>query len=373
MNKSSNVYDKLYNFKQNINAYVMIILIIITLLFFSLYWLVYIRNLQNRECSFFNSFYSKSNSNLRSLKNTDPQCNFTFKDYYIKSAYNCCNGGAYSNDFVNVCVLKDILKQGVRGLDFEIFSIDDKPVVASSTTDDYFVKETYNSIPFENIMNIINYNAFHIGSSPNPSDPIIIHLRFKSINLKMYENLAKILDLYNDILLGKEYSYENNKTNFGNTLIQNLLNKVIIIVDMNNPYFLNCKDFYEFVNMTSNSLFMRALSYYDIQYSPNIDELTEFNKQNMTIAMPDKGSSPSNISSILVRSCGCQMICMRYQIFDSNLEENELFFNSYTYAFVLKPENLRYVPITIPTPPPPNPKLSYETRTINKDYYNFNI
>jgi len=368
-----NFIENIKNWNNNLIAYIFSILIIIILLFFSLYWLVYIRNLQSNECNMFDKSYSKINNNLRTLKSDDPQCNYTFKDYYIKSAYNCCNGGAYSNDFVDTCVLKDIIKQGVRGLDLEIFSINDDPVVASSTTDNYFVKETFNSIPFNEVINIISYNAFDIGSCPNPTDPIVLHLRFKSSNINMYENMSKILEKFNDKLLGKEYSYENNKTNFGNTLIQNLLNKVIIIVDMNNPYFLNCKDFYEFVNMTSNSLFMRALSYYDIQYSPNIDELTEFNKQNMTIAMPDKGSSPSNVSAILVRSCGCQMICMRYQIFDSNLEENELFFNSYTYAFVLKPENLRYIPITVPTPPPPNPKLSYETRTINKDYYSFNI
>ena len=72
MNKSTNFYDKLYNFKQNIKAYVMIILIIITLLFFSLYWLVYIRNLQNRECSFFNTFYSKNNFNIEHLVGFEP-------------------------------------------------------------------------------------------------------------------------------------------------------------------------------------------------------------------------------------------------------------------------------------------------------------
>ena len=39
---------------------------------------------------------------------------------YIKTAYNCCSGGNYKNDYVDLCVLKNILKQGVRGLDFEI-------------------------------------------------------------------------------------------------------------------------------------------------------------------------------------------------------------------------------------------------------------
>ena len=50
-------------------------------------------------------------------------------DYYIKTAYNACAGGSYKNDFVNICNLKAILKQGVRCLDFEIYSVDDKPPV----------------------------------------------------------------------------------------------------------------------------------------------------------------------------------------------------------------------------------------------------
>ena len=43
------------------------------------------------------------------------------------------------------------------------------------------------------------------------------------------------------------------------------------------------------------------------------------------------------------------------------------------YAFVLKPEALRYVIVTIDAPPPQNPDLSYATRTISSDYYSFEI
>jgi hypothetical protein len=76
-------------------------------------------------------------------------------DYYIKSAYNACSGGNYKNGYVDTCTLKDLLKQGVRGLDFEIYSIDDEPVVATSTSDNCWVKETFNSVPFGDVLNII--------------------------------------------------------------------------------------------------------------------------------------------------------------------------------------------------------------------------
>ena len=43
-----------------------------------------------------------------------------------------------------------------------------------------------------------------------------------------------------------------------------------------------------------------------------------------------------------------------------------------SYAFALKPQALRYVPVTIPDPTPQNPNYSYATRNVSSDYYNFN-
>ena len=64
---------------------------------------------------------------------------------------------------------------------------------------------------------------------------------------------------------------------------------------------------------------------------------------------------------------------MRYQLADINVEENDLFFNQNRTAFVLKPDRLRYIPITIPLPPPQDPAVSYATRTIESDFYKFDI
>jgi hypothetical protein len=125
--------------------------------------------------------------------------------------------------------------------------------------------------------------------------------------------------------------------------------------------------------MTSNSVFARALHYYDIVNAPDMEELIGYNKLNMTIGMPDKGSNPENPSSLVMREMGCQLLAMRYQKVDVNVEENDAFFEENGYAFVLKPENLRYIPVTIPAPPPQNPQLSYATRSVSSDFYSFNI
>ena len=353
-------------------AIVLIGTITLVIIFIAFYLYFYYTGLRSKNCSLMDSIYGDLNGKIKSIDNSE-QFNYTFKDYYIKTAYNCCSGGNYRNNYVDLCILKDLLKQGVRGLDFEIYSINNKPVISTSTIDSYYVKETFNYINFVDAMNVIRDYAFSTANSPNSSDPIIIHLRIKSTNQDMYKNFAKLLESYNSILLSKDYDSEFYGKNFGNVELKKLMGKVVIIVDRSNTSFLECPEFYKFINITSNSLFMRALHYYDIKYTPDMNELIDFNKQNMTIGMADKGSNPDNPSSLVMREMGCQLLGMRYQQIDTNIEENDIFFNENGYAFVLKPEKLRYIPVTIPLPPPQNPELSYATRTVQSDFYKFNI
>ncbi len=350
-----------------------LLVIIVTIIIGVILYYVYIINLKSNNATYINNTYGTIAGSIHSINKVQPSFKYTLNDYYIKGAYNCCSAGTYKNDYVDLAALKACLKQGVRCLDFEIFSIEDKAVVATSTTDSYFVKETYNSIDFSEVMKtLINY-AFSSSGCPNPGDPLILHLRIKSSNQKMYTDMANIFKGYNNYLLGEQYSYENHKKNLGNVPLLDLLGKIIIVVDGTNKAYLDNKEFYEFVNMTSNSVFCRALHYYDIKYTPDVNELINFNKQFMTIAMPDKGADPENPSGVVMRETGCQMLAMRYQTVDANLEEMIQFFDNAGTAFVLKPENLRYKPETIPEPPKQDPKLSYATRNIESDYYKFEI
>jgi hypothetical protein len=365
MTGSESIQKHLYN---------KLIIMVITIMFglIVILYILYFMRLRGQNCNFMDSIYGNLNGKIRSIDNNE-NFNYTLKDYYIKSAYNCCSGGNYKNDFVDLCVLKDLLKQGVRGLDFEIFSIDDQPVIATSTVDSFYIKETFNYIEFVNAMNVIRDYAFSTSTAPNSSDPIIIHLRIKSSNLTMYQNFALLLENYNSILLGKEYDSENNGQNFGDVELRSLMGKVVIIVERSNNAFIECPEFYKFINMTSKSVFMRSYHYYDIEFTPSKEELINHNKQNMTIGMPDKGSNPENQSSIVMREMGCQLLAMRYSVLDNNIEENNMFFDNNGYAFVLKPLLLRYIPDTIPLSPPQNPELAFAERTVQSDFYKFNI
>ena len=356
--------------KENVVILNSIITFAIIVISFLLY--VYYSRKKNNNCNLMDSIYGGLNGKIQSIDDSE-QFNYTFKDYYIKTAYNCCSGGNYKNDYVSLCGMKDLLKQGVRGLDFEIYSIDDKPIIATSTSDSYYVKETFNYINFVDAMNVIRDYAFSTSTAPNSKDPIIVHLRIKSTNQNMYKNFAKLLENYDSILLSKDYDSEFYGKNFGDVELKKLMGKVVIIVDRSNISFLEVPEFYKFINMTSNSIFMRALHYYDIKYTPDMNELIAYNKQNMTIGMPDKGSDPDNPSGIVMREMGVQLLAMRYQKIDTNIEENDILFDENGYAFVLKPEHLRHIPITIPLPPPQNPELAFATRTVQSDFYKFNI
>ena len=365
-------FNSLYNMNEDFASYIILALIIIIIITYISY-MIYLSRLESKECSYLNMLYPSIDGNIKAISPKISDCSGNLYDYYIKTAFNACSGGSYQNDYVDVCVLKSILKQGVRCLDFAIYNINNELVVSSSTSNskNYYVKETFNSVKFSEVMSIINNYAFSGGTVPNPTDPLIIHLRIKSNEQTIYDNLAKIFKSYDNIMLGKKYSYENNGKNIGAQPLISFMNKIILIVDKSNNSYLENKEFMEYLNMTSNSVFMRALSYYDVKNTPDINELEQFNQRCMTIVYPDSGVNPSNPSGMLCRAAGCQMVAMRYQHVDNFLKENAVFFDEGGYAFVLKPENLRYRPVTIPTPTPQNPAYSYQTRTAKSDYYNF--
>ena len=352
---------------------IIISIALLALILLCVIWWIYNKlTLNNNNCISMNKLYNKFPS-VHTISISNDDFSHSFRDYYIKTAYNCCSAGTSKNDFMNICALKNCIRQGVRCLDFEIYSVDNSPVIAVSSQKSFDIKETYNTVSFSNAMSIIADYAFSGSTCPTPGDPLIIHLRIMSNNKPIYDMMANTL--YTTLsrrLLGKNFSYENNGKNFGQTLLKDLMGKVIIIVDKSNPLFSDTL-LNEYVNMASNSVFMRAIRFHDVKFTPDMQELIEFNKKNMSIVLPDLSPSNANPSSTLSLNYGCQMVALSLQSYDSSLEYYNEMFDLAGSAFVLKPKELRYIPVTIPTPLPPNPAYSYEKRDIKSDYYAFTI
>jgi len=342
-----------------------LMIIVIAILFFMVFWWIFNKmSLNKQNCETIEKTFDKFPF-IIDINPENPNFKNRLRDYYIKTAYNCCASGNYKNDFVNLCALKNCIKQGARCLDFEVYSIENAPVIAISSNDAFTVKESYNFIPFAKAMDVVSTYAFSGGNCPNPNDPLILHFRIKSNSKDIQNAMANALyNTLSDRLLGPDFSYENNGLNIGAFPIANLMGKVVVIVDKSNPLFTDTL-FNEYVNIASNSPFMRALRYKDVEFTPDKDELVFFNKQNMTICLPDLSARNKNYSSALAMTYGCQMIAMSFQNFDDNLKFYFQYFDEAGSAFVLRPDRLRYIPTFIPIPPPQNPAVSYGTATTN--------
>ena len=138
----------------------------------SLFWFINKTTLKDRNCKSITSLYADNSNKLHSINSTSVK-QYALRDYYIKTAYNCCATGQFKNDYVDSCALKNAIKQGARCLDFEIYSINNNPVVATSTSDNYYVKETFNYVNFSDVMDTIANYAFSSGTAPNFNDPIL--------------------------------------------------------------------------------------------------------------------------------------------------------------------------------------------------------
>lgn len=326
------------------------------------FWTVDKMTLNERNCANMDALYPNGSSPLSSYTTSNEFLQkdiYLLYDYYIKTAYNCCCPGNYKNDYVNLCALKDCINTGVRCLDFEIYAINNAPVIASSSVDNFTIKETYNSIPFLSAMEVIRDNAFSSGC-PCSKDPLFLNFRVKSKLENVYNEMAK--DLSNTLaplLLDKKYSYQyklNGKVqNFGKVPLKDLKGKVIIMIDGRNSLYVDTA-LEEYINIASSTPIMQSVRYDTIKGSSEpIEEYINYNKEKITMCLPNLSSKPKNYPSFTALDNGCQFVAMCFQKIDSNLDYyNKTYFKN--YPIMLKPPSLRlqYSVLTLPTPRDPN-------------------
>jgi hypothetical protein len=359
-NPMENMLNNMKNMKEeNVVRALMAIIIIVIVALVVFYYRIF--TLEERSCKQLKTLYPKMNGHIKSINNSE-DFKYMFRDYYIKTAANCCSTGDYESAMVSTCALRDVIKQGVRGLDFEIYSINNEPSIATSTIDKYTVKEVYNRVLFKDAIGIIKNYAFSQGSCPNPEDPIIIHIRFKSKNQKMYEEMAKILYENEDKLLGCQYNFQMNYRNFGEVPLLALQRKIIIAVNNQDKTYITVKDFAKYVNIASGTQFMRLYTNDQIRNVHSMAEQIKYDKKNMTIVIPDPSAKPINPSGFACRKMGIQLIGMAYQKQDTSFLEMEEFFNKNNTAFVLKPPELRFFQKYIPKPKKQDKRLSFASK-----------
>lgn len=173
------------------------------------------------------------------------------RDFYIMSSYNTCCGGNTKKDWVSMKPLVEVISQGVRFLDFEVYSDGGKPIIAAGPEANpdgkYCIKGTYNHLNFDQVMNKINNAAFTLPSNKN--DPLFLNFRIKTNSKGVYDNMYESINNYFggkgriNRLVSENLRYDGGKVNssndntISNVPLYQLKGKVIISVkDVNHGY-----------------------------------------------------------------------------------------------------------------------------------------
>jgi hypothetical protein len=343
------------------------------------YYVYYKTTLLPKSCRRLNGKKSAAlNSSWITTASSDPSSQYLLRDYYIKTAYNCCSTGNFSNDYVNVCALQHAIRMGCRCLDFEVYGKNGQPIISTSLSDDKCIKETYNSVSFDEAMSAVASSAFSPSSNvcPNPNDPLLLLFRIKTNDVNVLNSMADtIKSNLNDRLI-PDYNHEFGGANICAEPVNKFAGKIVIILE-NIPllYQPGAERMYEITNLTSKT-FLRILTVFDVLSGPDITELTSFNKQFMTIVLPVPSMSAENYEPMAPSLAGCQCMAQSFQLTrDGNLAVYNDWFESgpMKSAFLLKPKDLMFVPQTIDAPKPQDPKLSFASRPLQSNMYSFTI
>jgi hypothetical protein len=343
------------------------IIIFIVLLLFS--WVANRLSLKTRSCNKLNIYWPSLTNTTYFLNPTTNTTGAIVKqnsgfgidtsnnkliNYHVKSAYNCCCGDGYKNNFVALCALEKCIANGCRFLDFEIYSYNNEPIVAASTANSNYIKETYNSLLLEEVLLTIKEKAFNLTSTNCANDPLILNFRVMSTNLVMLKKMGDIIENY----LGDGDGVFAIETRKEETLIfaqmEELYRKVIIICEFNplpsiidtNADLSKLKDY---VNLKAKGLNCNTFRYNQIASKKGSVSFMESTKTKYTIVLPNLDNSIINFDPALSFDTGCQAICMKHQNMDNNLlGYNALFKAKQNYCW-FKKSRTELLNIDIPT------------------------
>ena len=281
------------------------------------------------------------------------------RNYYVKTAYNCCCGDGYKNNFVNICALENCIDLGARCLDFEIYSYNSEPIVAASTANNNSIKETYNYLLLSDVFDILNRKCFNEDETGAPYEPMFLHFRIMSENSVIYDKIGEYindrLNLNKNYLLDTKYNYKNSSSS--NITLKkisdpDIMGKFIIIVNTLYGSMLDNSKLANYVNFKSGSSNFKLLRHENIVAQGTNNELV-INDSHISFIMvlPNSTSDTNNFDPLMCFNNGCQFIGMKFQTLDPHLVGYfKMFKNAGGYPFVLKPYKLRRD--LLPNPPP---------------------
>jgi len=287
-------------------------------------------------------------------------------DYYMASSGYTVIPSTTVYTYITTGAITEVIKGGARLIELDIYSVNNDAVVglADSKTNNMF---TYNTLKFEDCCTTLANTMFSSGTTPGYQNPFVLSLNFHSEDNAFITRCADVMKMtLRKFMLHSGYSYQ--RKNLAVEPICNLMGKLVIISGGNTKG--NGMD--ELVNMSWASSNLRRMTYTEASQTFDHEELIEYNKRNITLVVPDMTSSDvKNKNAEICFSFGCQWVAMNYGSLDNAME---LYTGQFiSGSFAIKPDPLRYQPVTYKKPEPQTAAVSFQPKQITSPMYDFTI
>lgn len=292
--------------------------------------------------------------------------NTTLCDYYMASSSYSVFPSTYTNDYVSDSVLPLVIKAGARLIELDIYADSDNHPIVGLKNEKFGYDYAKNSIKFESCCVSIANSAFNKIETKSASDPFVLSLMFHTNKTTTIDACAEILkQTLGRYLLGPEYAF--HRKNLAQEPICNLSGKLIIV---SGGEVKGSHSMQEFVNLSWDNSNLRRISYMTASQPYDHEELINSSKRSITMVVPDADPDLKNNNPIILFGYGCQWNLMNYGSLDSMME---LYIGKFQKgSLLLKPEHLRYKPLTIKKPFLPPPEHSFQPMSHTSPIYDSN-
>lgn len=292
---------------------------------------------------------------------------YRLSDYYMASSSYSIFPGSKIFDYVSDQILPLVIKAGARLVELDVYAdLSGKPVVGLKN-EKLGIDYASNSVSFESCCVSIANNAFNSVSTPVSSDPFILSLSFHTDKTDVINACAEILKTTcRSHMLDETYAFQ--RKNIATEPICNLQSKLVIVSGGGMKGTL----MEELVNMSWDTSHLRRLSYSQASQPHDSNELINFNRNGITMVVPDIEGDLKNYNPQILFTYGCQWVMMNYGSIDSMME---LYISEFQEnSLVLKPDGLRPLkPKKYKKPAMPDPNVSFQPMQQISPIYNITV